>query len=148
MKIVKAKCSDIPGIIKLNSSNAKCMELSKWITDIHVIKYEYVTNPFAIYYVIKHRNKVIAGLALDFSESNIDIIVVDEKWQGKGLGTQLINKACESVKEEEGPCIKVGSFDKFDAISFYEKLGFKKTDHQLDPFNEKEYWTELTKDLS
>jgi len=145
MKIVRAKVSDIPGIIKLNSSNAKCMELSSWVTDENILRYNYVNNDWAIYYVIKHNNQIIAGLALDLSESYIEILVVDKKWQKKGIGTLLIEHAIKRLREEFAPYIKVGSYDKFKAIPFYEKLGFNKSDRQFDGF---EYWTELTKDLT
>lgn len=81
------------------------------------------------YYVICEREDHIAGYLLFSSEENcatVELIAVDEAYQGKGVGKSLI-KAMESFTFDKViNKIKVGTqVNNIPAVQFYSKIGFK-----------------------
>lgn len=80
------------------------------------------------YFVICEREGNIAGYLLFSSEENyatVELIAVDEAYQGQGVGKALI-KAMDSFAMEKGICkIKVGTqVNNISAVQFYSKMGF------------------------
>ena len=58
----------------------------------------------------------------------IENVVTDEKWRGKGVGSQLLKKAIELAKEQN--CYKVfleSGITRTGAHDFYRSLGFDDT---------------------
>lgn len=81
------------------------------------------------YFVLSEREGNIAGYILfSFSEDSsvIELIAVDDIYQGKGVGKTLI-KAMESFVRDKGiRKIKVGTqVNNISAIQFYNAVGFK-----------------------
>ena len=81
------------------------------------------------YFVICEREDHIAGYLLFSSEENcatVELIAVDEAYQGKGIGKSLI-KAMESFTFDKViNKIKVGTqVNNIPAVQFYSKMGFK-----------------------
>lgn len=80
------------------------------------------------YFVICEREGNIAGYLLFSSEENyatVELIAVDEVYQGQGVGKALI-KAMESfVYDKDINKIKVGTqVNNIPAVQFYSKMGF------------------------
>lgn len=80
------------------------------------------------YFVICEREDKIAGFLLFSSEESfvtVELIAVDEAYQGQGVGKALI-KAMESfVLDKDINKIKVGTqMNNIPAVQFYSKMGF------------------------
>ena len=80
------------------------------------------------------KNNEIAGF-IGVAESNIEMLFVDPKYFGQGLGSQLIKYALEELEASK---VDVNEQNP-GAIGFYEKMGFKKIgrselDGQGNPF--------------
>lgn len=77
-------------------------------------------------FIIKDRDKIIAGIAADVYVWNIlfvSVFFVNEEYRGKGLGSILLEKV-ESEARSLG--VKLSHLDTFDfqAKEFYEKHGY------------------------
>lgn len=77
----------------------------------------------------KDGNKMVGFCkAIKTLEKNeIDLLYILEKYQKKGIGLELINKAFEWIGKDKDIVLTAWR-DNQDSIRFYEKLGFKKTD--------------------
>jgi len=72
--------------------------------------------------------------------SSVYWLAVDEKYQGKGIGTKLINKFIFLVKKKGAHKVNLSVTNK-DNISFYEKLGFGNINFvKKDYFGLDTYW--------
>jgi GNAT superfamily N-acetyltransferase len=119
VKIQRAKKSDIPELCRLNKAISK---ISYWTENPDYLSI-YFDDSSREYYIIRHNHKIIAGMALDGC-GEIEILCVAKKWRRKGLGTQLVNFAINLAREERLTNIFVGTYNKFNAVPFYKKLGF------------------------
>ncbi len=63
----------------------------------------------------------------DSGRKFINSIYMEPNFQGKGLGTMLIKKALDWLGDEEAIYLEVLSYNQ-NAINFYERFGFEKTD--------------------
>jgi GNAT superfamily N-acetyltransferase len=57
----------------------------------------------------------------------IDAVVVDSKFRGKGLGSQLITEAERIAKETKAHKIYLQTGKRWSTVSLYEKLGYQKS---------------------
>ena len=65
----------------------------------------------------------------------ISMIIVDEKCQGKGLGKVLMKHAIDYCRTQKMKCLKLEvACSNKNAISFYEKLGFVKSEQKNDSY--------------
>ena len=100
--------------------------------------WEQIQNDDKITYLGAYENdKLIATCFLtiipNFSNQGrpigfIENVVTDEKWRGKGVGSQLLKKAIELAKEQN--CYKVfleSGITRTGAHDFYRSLGFDDT---------------------
>lgn len=80
-------------------------------------------------FVAKEKGKILGFVTLRIKNTSgeIGLIAVDNKTQGKGIGTQLTH-ACEKyLKEKSISCLRVPTqVDNSQACRFYEKYGFEK----------------------
>ena len=61
--------------------------------------------------------------------SNVEDIVVDEKYRGQGIGKALMNKIVERARVHNAERVEFTSNpSRASAIVMYQKLGFKKRD--------------------
>lgn len=94
----------------------------------------------AEFFIAKH-NSITAGFISfycnDFSSktSFISMIIIDKNYQGKGLGKELLKKAIDYCKAQKMKCVKLEvACSNKNAISFYEKLGFVKSEQKNDSY--------------
>lgn len=90
--------------------------------------YEPDTFPFAIY-----NNDEMVGFIMYDYDSDIGVwemcrLMVDERFQGQGIGRAAVEKLLKLVTEELGHIMFYTSAEPTNicAISLYEKMGFKK----------------------
>lgn len=81
------------------------------------------------YFVVSEREGNVAGYILYFfngDSSVIELIAVDEKYQGQGVGKSLIHTMQSSVIDQGIKKIKVGTqVNNISAAQFYNAMGFK-----------------------
>lgn len=90
------------------------------------------------FYVAEDNGRVIAYIfaeikPLDYPDlytvkelGNIDSLVVSEDWRGKGVGTELIQRAIEWFKSKDVSACTIGvMIENKEALALYEKLGFQ-----------------------
>jgi GNAT superfamily N-acetyltransferase len=78
-------------------------------------------------HVIKDDGKVVAGLnafLYSWKILHIDILFVDEKYRGKGLGTRLLNHVENEARTMGSTLSHLDTFD-FQAKDFYLKHGYE-----------------------
>ena len=81
------------------------------------------------YFIIAKEDNIVFGFIL-FSYNNnqeivIELISLDKKSQGKGIGTKLINTLINKAQLNDVSKIKVGTqIDNLQAMNFYAKKGF------------------------
>lgn len=89
------------------------------------------------FYMVKNDKEIIAYMKLNFitNQTNrgydksleIQRIYVVQEYKGKHIGKKLIQKAVDIAKSNNQSYIWLGVWEKnINAISFYEKQGFKK----------------------
>ena len=76
-------------------------------------------------YLLTDGDEIIGGVALKGEE--IDDLIVDPKYQGRGYGKQILLWALENIKTKN-IFLRVADWNK-KAISLYEKCGFEITGH-------------------
>lgn len=80
------------------------------------------------YFVISKNKGEVAGyilFSLDEKDCVIELIAVDKKYQGQGVGKRLIQTLESFVLEQRISKIKVGTqIDNVSAVQFYSKMGF------------------------
>ena len=76
----------------------------------------------------------IAGFCkadLTGTEGSIDYLIVLKEYRGSGYGGLLMEWALNSLKQGGAERIEIKVVDGNDAVSFYEKYGFKTVSHIL-----------------
>lgn len=65
----------------------------------------------------------------------ISMIIIDKNYQGKGLGKVLLKTAVDYCKTQEMKCVKLEvACSNKNAIEFYEKFGFVRTEKINDSY--------------
>lgn len=89
-------------------------------------------------FVLLHHQKVIGFVNVRhiFDEGDIANIAILNEYRKKGLGLFLMNELIKNAKEEniKKYMLEVRKSNKT-AISFYEKIGFKKVGERKDYYN-------------
>ncbi len=88
-----------------------------------------VTSSMAYYYVYIENNKIIGYISSSFDDVTIEILnfCVDKEYQHKGIGTKLISHLfTELLKKGANNSILEVRESNIKAISFYERIGYKK----------------------
>lgn len=60
------------------------------------------------------------------SHQSLFVIIVDEKYRGKGIGTLLIKELIRLGKKRGVEILHLEVYDKNPAVSLYKRLGFKE----------------------
>lgn len=83
-------------------------------------------------FVAKHDNKVVGFVVTDIHEDKNELssIYIDPDYVGHGIGTKLWNEAKKHLDTKKCTFVHVVEYNK-NAISFYEKLGFKRNDKKF-----------------
>lgn len=80
---------------------------------------------------VAQTNDVTVGFVVASTEDTgrkfINSIYVEPNFQGKGLGTMLMQKALDWLGGDEDVYLEVLSYNQ-NAINFYKRFGFEKTD--------------------
>ena len=95
-------------------------------------------NKNEIIYVMTDKEEVIAWIHIfhairleSGSFAELGGLVVEERYRGKGIGKQLLEKACEWCRQMGIPKLKLRSnVIRKDAHRFYFRHGFKETKEQ------------------
>jgi len=93
-------------------------------------------NPFSEFYFIKEGSIIMGYLKINrggaqtdvMGDSSLEIerIYIDQDYQGKGIGTKLLEKAKERARELDLEYVWLGVWEKnTDAIRFYQRNGFE-----------------------
>lgn len=99
-----------------------------------IIDSEFDTNytsdsPFTNWLIYELNDKIVGFInySVMYDKAEIDYIFVDLNYRNKGIGTELLNEMFKKLKETSVSCItlEVKCTNK-EAISLYEKSGFKK----------------------
>ena len=65
------------------------------------------------------------GVSFSGKDAHIIQLGLDERFQGKGIGTKLLEEACCRIKEAGGECIYTDTYaDNVDSMIFYIKRKF------------------------
>ena len=86
-------------------------------------------------FIVKKDGKVV-GFCTAGKETNINRLLslyVLPEVHGHGLGSRLMQEALQWLGDEKDIVLDVVSYNQ-NAINFYEKHGFRKTDKHLEPF--------------
>ena len=98
--------------------------------------YNDIDNTFEIFYCLTDNDKVIGTVALkklDDYTVELKALYLDRAYRGKGLGKKLINKAIDDARFRGYKSIFLDSMSQYkDALSLYEKAGFKSTERYND----------------
>ncbi len=134
MIVRKAERKYIEAIINIfKEEYSKEPYFEKWSDDSALKKInEYFKNNFI--YVAEINNEVVGFIIASTSlwhdglRGHIDEIVIRDKFQGKGIGKELM-RTIESEFKKRGVVV-AGLFTKkgAKAIGFYNKLGYKESD--------------------
>lgn len=91
------------------------------------------------YFVADRNGEIVGHVGYIYDESRgvyeIVGVVVKNTVQGKGIGTQLIDRVCEHVKSLGGREVFLCTLEhpaNEMTMRFYEKLGFRATAHDVD----------------
>ena len=90
---------------------------------------EELGNENARFFVAENKNEILGycGMHVIFGECYITNVAVKEKHRGQGIATALMRKLEEVMINENGDFITLEVRESnFNAISLYEKLGYKK----------------------
>lgn len=132
MKIRKFKLSDTEEIGKLvvkvfskynkKEGSKKAVEAYlKKFRDVNKLKSKF-KNP-SIFFVAEDKEKIIGYIK--GNKNRIGNLYILGKYHKKGIGKKLMNKFEKEAEKKKSKFIKVNS--SLYAVSFYEKLGYKKT---------------------
>ncbi|MFB7155715.1 GNAT family N-acetyltransferase [Lysinibacillus sp. NPDC056232] len=98
-------------------------ELSNLNSEFYFIYYDEETAGYLKINVNEAQSEQIGDESLE-----IERIYIRNKYQGKGLGKHLINKAMEIAVAQNKKSIWLGVWEKNDnALGFYKKIGFIQT---------------------
>jgi len=99
-------------------------------------------NKNSKFYIIEYGSKIVGYMKVNFDkaqteegyENSLEVqrIYILEEYKGKKLGKRLINKAIELGKKHKVDYLWLGVWEhNYNAIKFYEKMGFKKFDTHI-----------------
>lgn len=122
MSIREMKSDDLKRVVELEN----VLFLSPWKEEdfLHEIK----ENPMAGYYVFEKENAIIGYIGLWFlgDQCQITTIATDQKYQGHGYASQLMEYAIEKSEELHYQNVNLEvRVSNSKAIGLYEKFGFK-----------------------
>ena len=133
IRIIEAVETDLPEILKLY------LELDKRTLSLEIAKKKFdqiKNNPDHKIYAAKKDNETIGTFAIIFINSFahdgspsaiLEDVAVSSKYQGQGIGKEMMNFAMDRCKEKG--CYKIALSSQFKreaAHKFYESLGFEK----------------------
>jgi ribosomal protein S18 acetylase RimI-like enzyme len=123
--------SDIKKIVKIFREEYKKYPYNeKWGEKTALDKIKDYSKSSKIF-VVELEDRVVGFIILhthlwdDGEVGFIDEIIVTEKFQGKGLGKLLMNKAEEYFRKNKIKRYELMSSTKSKAFKFYQKIGFK-----------------------
>lgn len=120
--VTKANDNNLQEILKLekNSFNNEAYSETAMLEEL--------LNPNRLYLIATYNNEVVGyiGVNITFNVAEIMKIGVDKNFQGKGIGTLLLNEIeKELIKKNVNELwLEVNEFN-LPAIKLYEKFGFK-----------------------
>ncbi|OGD83052.1 hypothetical protein A2165_00585 [Candidatus Curtissbacteria bacterium RBG_13_40_7] len=132
MQIQLANKKDLDGILALQDQIYRVKELhseaKKILTDL-------ISADHCDIVVAKDKDNIIGSTFLFYMPIPahgrpycfLEGMVVDKKFRGKGIGSNLLKKALEVARQKH--CYKMiftSGFDRKEIHNFYEKSGFKK----------------------
>lgn len=101
---------------------------------LHEIFENDIENKKKEYMIAKVENDVVGVCSVRFNDdwhymktATIDELIVSKDYRNKGIGRQLLDKACDVAKEKGCYRIELHSnISRTEAHEFYEKYGFEK----------------------
>lgn len=94
----------------------------------YFLNFRYDSNPYERMFCYKKNNKIIAFISYSiiYERAELNYIVVDEKYRGKGIAQKLLDFALDDLKNNmvENFSLEVNVNNK-DAIKLYLKNGFE-----------------------
>lgn len=101
--IRKATIKDIPRLLELFNSDASLTGNDNLKYKENYIK-DYVTNPLNRVFVYVEDNKIVGIQLVEFWKiakyCYLNVLVVDKKYRGKGIGTKLIKHVEKEAKKQ------------------------------------------------
>jgi GNAT superfamily N-acetyltransferase len=88
-------------------------------TNYHLENYKAIHKEQVIGFIVLEEDIVDCENCL-----HIGVLVIDEKFQRKGIGKQLIKFAIDVARKQKHDSIIVETYAKFKVEKFYRKLGF------------------------
>lgn len=87
----------------------------------------YKPSPYCLSVTDEKTGRVIGGLSgeLLWGWLFVSLLWVDESARGKGLGTRLVQKAEDDLRQQDGSGLYLWTQD-WEAPEFYEKIGFQR----------------------
>lgn len=122
MSIRKMEIEDLKKVVELE----KALFLSPWNEED--FSHELKENPMAGYYVFEKDNVIIGYIGLWFlgDQCQITTIATDQKFQGQGYASQLMEYTIEKSEELHYQNVNLEvRVSNSKAIGLYEKFGFK-----------------------
>jgi len=127
IKILKAKIEDIEVCVKL----AKTKEL-QYAPGLFPSEKELKSGArHGLFYVAKVEDKIVGfvlGYILSRQSGYIDLLVVEEKYRGQGIGTKLLSKIKKKMHQEEINNAWLIAHENQKDVEFYLKKHFKQGD--------------------
>lgn len=96
------------------------------VTDSKIDFEDTIEDELVVFKVTNSEGNIIAGCNLIINcwrAADLDILWVEEKYRGQGMGSALIRRALCAAKEKGCRFMTLGTFD-FQARPLYEKFGF------------------------
>ncbi len=94
----------------------------------YFLNFRYDSNPYERMFCYKKNNKIIGFISYSiiYERAELNYIVVDEKYRGKGIAQKLLDFALDDLKNNmvENFSLEVNVNNK-DAIKLYLKNGFE-----------------------
>lgn len=127
--IKKLDENDVDTIMKIWLEASKIahdfIDKQYWIDKYEVVKKEYIPNSETFVY---KENEEIKGFISIINKSFIGALFIENKYQGRGIGSKLIDFITEKFNELTLTVYK----DNLNAVTFYKKKGFKIISEDLD----------------
>jgi len=134
--ITEATLEDVPGILNVQKEaiikafvgdeygiTTEMIEADYTAEKISKIKEYFQTSQ---YFVAKINNQIV-GVISPGNDSVIRTMWILPKYQSRGIGSKLLLKALDYLKDRDEIFLSTGYQQEGQAIKFYEKYGFVKT---------------------
>ena len=123
MQIREMEIVDLPRIVELENQ----LFTSPW--SYHDFAYEILENEFSFHFVLEDHHMIIGYISLwmMYEQSQILSIGIDQNYQGKGLGKELLLWALTYLSDHQvcNVTLEVRVSNR-KAISLYQSVGFEK----------------------